>query len=284
MSEEKRTLSCTDCGVLNCHKRNASYPEFCLTEKLTDEDIAETTALYEDEENRKVSVISAEIEGEFYGKYTRVDEIIEFAKRMGYKKIGIATCVGLIEESRIFAKILRKNGFDVYSAVCKVGSFNKTDIGLDEKYTCVTGNVMCNPILQAKLLNKAGTDLNVVIGLCVGHDSLFYKYSEALSTIHEFVLIGLGRNTVSFNSFFYSIIVKYFIFHNFLFPCGLKRFHLFLFCRQHDNRLWYIDVEYLAFLLRWSAKRIGTARSYIARALGIEFISISCRSKIRQEP
>ena len=95
MSEEKGTLSCTDCGVLNCHKRNASYPEFCLTEKLTDEDIAETTALYEDEENRKVSVISAEIEGEFYGKYTRVDEIIEFAKRMGYKKIGIATCVGL---------------------------------------------------------------------------------------------------------------------------------------------------------------------------------------------
>lgn len=162
MGEEKRTLSCTDCGVLNCHKRNASYPEFCLTEKLTDEDIAETTALYEDEENRKVSVISAEIEGEFYGKYTRVDEIIEFAKRMGYKKIGIATCVGLIEESRIFARILRKNGFDVYSAVCKVGSFNKTDIGLDEKYTCVTGNVMCNPILQAKLLNKAGTDLNVV--------------------------------------------------------------------------------------------------------------------------
>ena len=77
MGEEKRTLSCTDCGVLNCHKRNASYPEFCLTEKLTDEDIAETTALYEDEENRKVSVISAEIEGEFYGKYTRVDEIIE---------------------------------------------------------------------------------------------------------------------------------------------------------------------------------------------------------------
>lgn len=74
MGEEKRTLSCTDCGVLNCHKRNASYPEFCLTEKLTDEDIAETTALYEDEENRKVSVISAEIEGEFYGKYTRVDE------------------------------------------------------------------------------------------------------------------------------------------------------------------------------------------------------------------
>ena len=41
---------------------------------------------------------------------------------------------------------------------------------------------MCNPILQARLLNEAHTDLNVVIGLCVGHDSLFYKYSDAYVT------------------------------------------------------------------------------------------------------
>lgn len=37
---------------------------------------------------------------------------------------------------------------------------------------------MCNPILQARLLNQA----NVVIGLCMGHDSLFYRYSEAYVT------------------------------------------------------------------------------------------------------
>ena len=41
---------------------------------------------------------------------------------------------------------------------------------------------MCNPILQARLLNQAKTDLNVVIGLCVGHDSLFYRYSDAYVT------------------------------------------------------------------------------------------------------
>jgi uncharacterized metal-binding protein len=45
-----------------------------------------------------------------------------------------------------------------------------------------TGAVMCNPIMQAEVLNQAGTDFNVVMGLCVGHDSLFYKYSEALVT------------------------------------------------------------------------------------------------------
>ena len=173
VSAEKKIFphSCTDCGVLNCSKRNASYPEFCLTEKLTEKELEKVVKLY-----------TAEVEGGFYGKYTRVEEIMEVAKRIGAKKIGIATCVGLIEESRIFARILKLNGFDVYGVACKVGSVDKTDIGLDPKYTCKTGPVMCNPILQAKLLNKAGTQLNVVVGLCVGHDSLFYKYSKALAT------------------------------------------------------------------------------------------------------
>lgn len=182
MKQEKEILSCTNCGVLNCQKRNTNYPEFCLTEALTEEEIEEVKKLYNIKINKKISIVSAEVEGEFYGKYTRVDEIMEFAKRMGMKKIGIATCVGLIEESRIFARILKKNGFEVYGVACKVGSFDKVDVGVDEAYTTVTGPVMCNPILQAKLLNKAKTDLNVVVGLCVGHDSLFYKYAKAVTT------------------------------------------------------------------------------------------------------
>jgi uncharacterized metal-binding protein len=31
-------------------------------------------------------------------------------------------------------------------------------------------------------LNRAGTDFNVIVGLCVGHDSLFIKNSDALVT------------------------------------------------------------------------------------------------------
>lgn len=181
-NEDIEKLTCTDCGVLNCQKRNLKYPEFCLTKALEEKEIAEIKVLYENKINKKISIISAEIEGEFYGKYSRVEEIIEFAKRIGAKKIGIATCIGLIEESRIFARILKKKGFEVYGVACKVGSFNKSDLGVDEKYTCVTGNVMCNPILQAKILNKEKTDLNVVVGLCVGHDSLFYKYAKGITT------------------------------------------------------------------------------------------------------
>jgi uncharacterized metal-binding protein len=171
-----------DCGVLNCHTRDKEYPEFCLTTELSPETMEKVRRLYEDEENNRVSVISAQIENEFYLQYTRVEEIMEFSRRMGFHKIGIATCVGLIEESRILARILRKNGFEVYGAVCKIGSFLKADVGVSQDDMTRTGAVMCNPIMQAEVLNQAGTDFNVVMGLCVGHDSLFYKYSEALVT------------------------------------------------------------------------------------------------------
>ena len=180
--EDDRKLSCVDCGVKNCQTRDKEYPEFCLTTGLSAETIEKVRKLYEEEENRKVSVISAEIENEFYLRYTRVQELVEFAKRMGFHKIGIATCVGLLEESRVLARILRKHGFEVYGAACKIGSFEKKSVGVAEEDMVNTGFVMCNPIMQAEVLNEAGTDFNVVMGLCVGHDSLFYKYSEALVT------------------------------------------------------------------------------------------------------
>ena len=56
---------------------------------------------------------------------------------------------------------------------------------------------MCNPIMQAEVLNETGTDLNVVMGLCVGHDSLFYKYSDALCTTLVTKDRVLGHNPVA---------------------------------------------------------------------------------------
>ena len=67
-----------------------------------------------------------------------------------------------------------------------LGNMLQGDLGLSFKYekpvAQVIGENMCNPILQAKILNEAKTELNIVVGLCVGHDSLFYKYSDALVT------------------------------------------------------------------------------------------------------
>ena len=110
-----------------------------------------------------------------------VEQTVDFARRMGFKKIGIATCAGLLRESRALARVLRANGFEVYSVACKAGMADKSLVGIDEDCKAVGAN-MCNPILQAKHLNRVGTDLNILVGLCVGHDSMFYKYAEGLTT------------------------------------------------------------------------------------------------------
>lgn len=178
---ERKDLSCVDCGTQNCKFKTKTYPEFCLTTNLDQEDALWASERYEEDRNHDVMVASAEVEFEGYCQWTRVQEIMEFARKIGAKKIGIANCIGLINEARIFARILRANGFEAYAVICKVEGRAKTSMGIPEKCEQI-GPAMCNPILQARLLNKAGTDLNVVMGLCVGHDSLFYRYSEAYVT------------------------------------------------------------------------------------------------------
>ena len=170
-----------DCGTQNCKFKDRTYPDFCLTTNLSEEDAQWAAERYDEDRNHEIMVASAEVEYEGYCKWTRVQEIMEFARKIGAVKIGIANCIGLVHEARLFAKILRANGFEPYSVICKVEGRAKTSVGIPEKCEEI-GAAMCNPILQARLLNQAKTDLNVVIGLCVGHDSLFYRYSEAYVT------------------------------------------------------------------------------------------------------
>jgi len=134
-----------------------------------------------DPESGKMAVAAAKTEGRSYMKWTRVEDTIDFAKEMGYKKIGIATCIGLMAEDRILQKILTAHGFDVVSVCCKCGAIGKEKIGLldSEKAKPGTFEPICNPVAQAKILSSADTEFNVLLGLCVGHDSLFTKYSEA---------------------------------------------------------------------------------------------------------
>ena len=190
MSEEKKVkqcLTCADCKVKSCmHKQEDKYPRFCLTAKVDKELLAEAKQEYFEETNQKLALTAAEIEGQFYGKYTRVQETVEFIKRLGAKKVGIATCVGLLNEAGVFAQILKKNGIEYYAVGCKIGAIEKSEIGIPPENTLTKGEQyesMCNPIMQAKILNEKKTDLNVMIGLCVGHDSLFLRYAEAPTTV-----------------------------------------------------------------------------------------------------
>jgi len=179
MENIKRT--CIDCAVKNCNLQDKTYPDFCLTTHMDEGVLKEAMELYKEDENRRSMIAAAEVEYDFYGKLTRVEEIIEYAKKMGMKKLGIASCVGLLSESRVLADILRRRGFEVYGIACKAGVQKKNDLDIPERCNGIGENI-CNPILQAKILNKEKTELNIVMGLCVGHDSLFYKYSDALAT------------------------------------------------------------------------------------------------------
>ncbi|MZP29929.1 DUF1847 domain-containing protein [Heliobacterium undosum] len=182
MNDDSKRLSCSDCGVLNCYRREKNFPSFCLTSGAEGDQIDRITESYRTEgETARIARVAAEIEGLYYGKLTRVEEIIAFAKRLGAKKIGIATCIGLINETKTFVKILEAKGLTGYSVLCKVGAVDKTEVGVPEELKIQKGchESLCNPVLQAELLNQEQTDLNVINGLCVGHDSLFIKYSKA---------------------------------------------------------------------------------------------------------
>ena len=115
----------------------------------------------------------------------RIQEISEFAGKMGYRRLGLVFCVGLSKEAMIANQLLRNQDFETISVVCKVGSVPKEEIGVKESEKVFIGEYesMCNPILQAAIVNEAKTDFNILLGLCVGHDSLFFKYAEAPTTV-----------------------------------------------------------------------------------------------------
>lgn len=115
----------------------------------------------------------------------RLEEILEFIGRTGYRKIGLAFCMGLRKEAAAVERLFSSKGLEMVSAICKVGRVPKEHLGLAEDQRIAVGQFesMCNPILQAELLNRAGTEFNVLLGLCVGHDSLFFKYGEAPCTV-----------------------------------------------------------------------------------------------------
>jgi uncharacterized metal-binding protein len=201
MSDES-PVSCSKCstvwqnrGTTNCWSGDPATapprPGNCPSENY-DDVVKESFDEYRgDSEDARIAFVAARVEGLCYqpvpgsdavnARWTRVEDTIAFAKLMGYKKIGMATCIGLLDESERLAAILRAQGFDPQSVCCKAGSIDKMELGLQEsdKVRPNTFEPACNPIAQAEICNRLGTDMNIIVGLCVGHDMLFNKHSKA---------------------------------------------------------------------------------------------------------
>jgi uncharacterized metal-binding protein len=129
----------------------------------------------------------------------RIKELIEFAKLTKAKKLGVAFCAGLSDEAARTVAVLEEAGFTVASVRCKCGAIDKTELGVAKQYKIGDSarfEAACNPIVQAWLLNEAGTDINILVGLCVGHDMLFTMHSKAPVTTLIVKDRLLGHNPV----------------------------------------------------------------------------------------
>jgi uncharacterized metal-binding protein len=133
-------------------------------------------------------------------RFPRLEETIQFAGKCNYRKIGMAFCVGLKQEARMLTDIFSAKGFEMVSVNCKVGGVPKEAIGLDPEEKIMPAGMMetmCNPIAQAEVLNAEQVDLAILLGLCVGHDTLFLKYIRPPCTVLAVKDRVLGHNPLA---------------------------------------------------------------------------------------
>lgn len=190
-------INCTKCKVVQkvCRIQEGKGPKWCPT--LSQKEAIETALRsYKDPAINEFARQASIQEGECYANRnikpyimypikTRIEEIIEFCQKMKFKRIGIAYCGGVTHEASMVSDILEKHGLEVFAVSCKVGGFPKETIGIkdEEKIRIGEFEPMCNPIAQAEVLNSLKTDFNIMLCLCVGHDSLFLKYIKGLATV-----------------------------------------------------------------------------------------------------
>jgi uncharacterized metal-binding protein len=197
----RKVPSCAKCPTLACSPSikvgdNISLekaPAFCPM-KLKPEIMERSALEYDTPEVKEFARQASLQEFECYEKLPegrrtknpRILELIQFSRKCGYKKLGIAFCGGLANEARMLTEILENNGFEVISVRCKVGAIPKEKIGIkpEQKLTDPEQwESMCNPITQAEVMNDEQVDLAVMLGLCIGHDTLFLKYCKVPTTV-----------------------------------------------------------------------------------------------------
>lgn len=192
-----------------CRKEHGKAPDNCPSLRHRDL-VNQATGEFQSadifEFARQASIQEAEGYGDRHLGYDsvrpikpRILEIIEFAKRMKYRRLALVFCVGLRREAKTVHEIFEQHGFDMISVVCKVGSVPKDILGLseDQKIVAHTFESMCNPVLQALIANHYKSEFNVLLGLCVGHDSLFFRYAKAPCTVLAVKDRLLGHNPLA---------------------------------------------------------------------------------------
>ncbi|MDA8124587.1 MAG: DUF1847 domain-containing protein [Deltaproteobacteria bacterium] len=178
MAKDKNSIMCGSCTKFEC---KINYPEgipaWCAATSFRAA-LESTKQEYATPNNLEIYRAAAKVIQSDYGKWTRIKEAIEFAKELKLEKIGLASCVALLSELGLVAKLFTGAGFEVVSSACQIGKVSPEERGVAFDSTDHRG-LTCNPIAQAEICNQAGTQLNFLLGLCLGHDILFTRRSQA---------------------------------------------------------------------------------------------------------
>lgn len=127
------------------------------------------TSLYSEQDKQILKIA----EDSLNPRINRMDEIIAYAREAKLSKIGIANCTSFNKEADQLEGILLTAGFEVEKVNCKYGKVPFGDLLPGYRGTS------CNPAGQAKYLEERDTQLNVMMGLCLGHDIIFNSKSKA---------------------------------------------------------------------------------------------------------
>jgi uncharacterized metal-binding protein len=149
------TVECATCKPFACRAgRIDAAPEGCPMRGA----FPDFSSLYATEPMRALAYHAARVEAEGYCRWTRAREVVELAHRMNYGRIGVAHCRDMGREARLAGRWLTDGGLEVV-----------VPQDVDD----------CDPIGQAELFRARRTDLNVIVGMCVGHDTLFIRHAGA---------------------------------------------------------------------------------------------------------
>lgn len=197
MKDKQQAPQCAACPMRKsydrrCFRSDGKSPENCPT--VLKPDMAQSTlGIYKSEQFARMAKVAALVEKAGYEKVPgglkptrpRIVELVDFCQSMEYTKLGFLFCIGMQKEAAIVQEILTTNGFEIVSAICKVGCVPKSELGLtpEDQLNPRGPEAMCNPVMQAEIANEAGVDFNILFGLCVGHDSLVLAHLAAPTTI-----------------------------------------------------------------------------------------------------
>jgi uncharacterized metal-binding protein/predicted Fe-Mo cluster-binding NifX family protein len=162
-------IDCLECGDRRCLRGEPCLQGIHVASATTQPD------------TQRILEAALDISCEEERNLCRLAEVVYFALEMKYRRLGIAFCWDLAEPTRILVGVLRRF-FEVVPVGCKIGGHLLDDVGsvsLNGPSPDHARDIACNPLGQAEALARAGCELNITVGLCLGADCVFSAASRA---------------------------------------------------------------------------------------------------------